>query len=238
MYRWNCTCECGQVRSVPSTSLISGNSKSCGCGRILAITTHGQTKTALYRLWHGIVERCENRRAHHYKDYGGRGIKICRRWRVSFMAFKGDMGPRPSLKHSVDRIRNNGNYTPDNCRWATKLVQANNTRGNRFITFNGETLTLTQWSRRFGINPITLHGRLKFNWPLSEAFSKPAKKRTASPTIQSIRGIFGDARRRAVISAVERNSCLTDAAIELGLSIEMLRRLRKRYGMRFTRYRR
>lgn len=118
-------------------------------------------KTAGYHSWQAMIRHCESKTQHQYPNYGGRGIKVCTRWRDSFEAFIQDMGPRPSKQHSIERIDNNGDYTPENCRWATPKEQLNNTRVNRRLTCNGRTETLTEWAKILGITPTTLAGRLK-----------------------------------------------------------------------------
>jgi hypothetical protein len=125
-----------------------------------------------------MKKRCYNPKASNYKDYGGRGITICPRWRESFVAFLEDMGPRPSDKHSIDRIDNNGPYCPENCRWATLQQQRNNRRPVTNITFQGETLSLLQWARRLNMNYDTLRYRIKRkNWPVEIAMTTPTDKR-------------------------------------------------------------
>src|SRR5690348_10148009 len=104
--------------------------------------THGLSKAPEYKVWAGIVRRCEDRDFNGYKKYGARGISICAEWRNDFAVFYRDMGPRPSPKHSIDRIDNSGNYEPGNCRWVTSQVQANNRRSNRLIIYRGVEMTL------------------------------------------------------------------------------------------------
>lgn len=124
------------------------------------------TKTTIeYRAWTSMRSRCFNRNHHKWKNYGGRGITICDRWLKSFESFASDMGQRPGPGYSLDRIDTNGNYEPGNCRWATAREQANNSRSNRVITWNGETLTLTEWARRLGRNAGTLWSQLKIHPP-------------------------------------------------------------------------
>jgi hypothetical protein len=128
--RWQCTCECGVSRPVQQYRLTSGESRSCGCLKTELtgdrFRTHGGAWSNLHRIWITMIQRCTNPKVSAYHRYGGRGIKVCQRWRESFDAFAADMGQRPSLNHSVDRINNDGNYEPDNCRWATPKQQAAN----------------------------------------------------------------------------------------------------------------
>lgn len=124
--KWRCRCDCGTVSDFFATNLARGLSQSCGCVRV-----HHMTDTPEHRAWQGMFDRCNNPNSHGYKDWGGRGITICDRWRNSFRDFLADMGPRPSPQHSIDRKDNNGNYEPSNCRWATKAQQSRNSRGAR-----------------------------------------------------------------------------------------------------------
>lgn len=156
--RWVCRCECGIEHTVDQTHLTRGNTRSCGClnSEVAALRNnknakHGMWKSKEFALWTGMLARCYNKNHDQYPRYGGRGIIVCAEWRDSFQAFFSHMGVRPSPKHSIERNDNNGNYEPANVRWATVLEQANNRRNNRFVEWGGESLTVAQLARRYGL---------------------------------------------------------------------------------------
>lgn len=127
---WACRCSCGTEKVVQGSNLRSGHSQSCGCLMREVVTTHGRYLTRQYRAWSGMIARCHSPKNGGFKHYGGRGISVCKRWR-SFENFLADMGERPGPKHSIDRIDTNGNYEPENCRWATNAEQQLNKRTTR-----------------------------------------------------------------------------------------------------------
>ena len=133
--------------------------------------------TAEFRAWRQMRSRCYNPRMNGYENYGGRGIKVCDAWVDSFENFLADMGTKPTSRHSLDRINNDGNYEPANCKWATKLEQDNNRRTNRFISFMGRRMTIAQWARRIGISVVTLNSRFQRGWSKTAALSRPIWKR-------------------------------------------------------------
>lgn len=165
---WRCLCDCGKFIDVLAVSLKSGNTASCGCYKLESITKHSLCDSATYKSWSGMKSRCLNPKTPLYYRYGGRGIKVCDRW-LDFNNFLADMGERPHGA-SLDRINNNGDYEPSNCRWATRKEQANNTSSNNRITFNGVTKNLHEWASALRISTASLHKRLK-NWPLEQALT-------------------------------------------------------------------
>lgn len=175
--RWECKCDCGKTITAYSENLKSGKTTSCGCYRAELVrgrsVTHGETRSKLYGVWSSIKSRCLNSNTAAYKDYGGRGISICDEWKNSFEVFR-DWAYANGYKEgvSIDRIDNNGNYCPDNCRWVISVVQANNRRSNILITYNGETLTVTEWAEKLGKNPKTIFNRLYSGWSAIEAITK------------------------------------------------------------------
>lgn len=137
--------------------------------------TRGMKRTPTYLCWRNMISRCTNKNRPDYQYYGGRGISVCDRWKESFGCFLSDMGERPK-NMSIDRIDNSLGYSPKNCRWATSDEQMQNTRATRRITFNGETMGLTAWARKVGINRQSLSDRIKRGWSLSDALTKGARK--------------------------------------------------------------
>jgi hypothetical protein len=178
-FRWICRCDCGATATRDGSALRYGHVKSCGClSRETAaarMTTHGHTinkkgYTSEYARWCSMKERCGNPKTKSYHRYGGRGIKVCKRWAASFEAFYADMGQVPPGK-SLDRIDNNGNYEPGNCRWATKHQQAANARNAKIVQHDGRALCVSEWARILGIKTSTISQRLRLGWPVKMALT-------------------------------------------------------------------
>jgi hypothetical protein len=182
-----CLCDCGKIHEVMLTNLQGGNTISCGCAKRERIRqigyekkTHGCSHyhtTREYRSWQGMKHRCYNPNDPFYKDYGDRGITVCDQWRNSFETFLKDMGDRPIGK-TLDRIDNNGNYCPENCKWSTQREQGRNTRVNRLFEYNGKMITLAELSEICGKNSGTLHQIIvKAKWTVEEAVETPIGQR-------------------------------------------------------------
>lgn len=185
---WLCRCDCGTEKVLVGTTLRLGRSLSCGCyqrelqsqkqsglryGRAQGLSRH-----RIYRIWLNMLDRCSNPDCRQYPNYGGRGIKVCPRWQESVWAFYEDVGEPPSPKHSLDRIDNDGNYEPGNCRWATPTEQHRNYRQNVTLTFGGETLTVVAWAERLKIRPGALYQRISAGWLTERILTTPVRSQS------------------------------------------------------------
>lgn len=171
---WLCLCECGNETTMRSDSLRSGDVKSCGCYKIEKATTHGLRKTKLYRLWAGIKNRCYNKNEPTYKNYGGRGIKVCSDWFSDARAFcewARANGWKPGL--TIDRVDNDGDYTPSNCRFVTHAINSRNTRSTRIIKYQDQAMCISEWARFLGMRVHTLWHRLNRGWSVERALTTP-----------------------------------------------------------------
>lgn len=169
---FNCRCECGEQSVVSGYRLINGGTKSCGCLRGKA---HGLRYTPEYYAWGNMIKRCYNPNNNQYQNYGKRKIKVCQRWRESFLAFLEDMGERPSKNHSIDRKENNGNYCKENCRWATPSQQQRNSRQNRILKYKGRAMCVTAWAEELGLKPALIFTRLWRGWNIKRALTEKPK---------------------------------------------------------------
>jgi hypothetical protein len=172
--KWLCRCECGNIKEVFARKLTRKATQSCGCLHREMVgarfATHRMSESPEYRVWAGMKRRCYAPKAPHYECYGGRGITVCDQWLNSFESFYQDMGPRPSARHSIDRIDVNGNYEPGNCRWATIKQQRRNTRSTTFVQYMGKEMCIAEAAELSGIRVGTLHSRLWRGWPSQDLF--------------------------------------------------------------------
>lgn len=184
-FGWLCKCDCGEIVSHPARRLISGNTQSCGCLKRQMVversTKHNLSHTRIYKTLSGMKDRCQNKKARAYVDYGGRGIKVCDEWLgengvTNFYQWSMQNGYKKTL--TIDRIDNNKGYSPDNCRWVSMKEQGSNKRNNRTFTYRGETKTLTEWSRVLGIKRETIRDRMdKLGYSFEEAIVKGDMRR-------------------------------------------------------------
>lgn len=169
---WTCVCQCGRSCVVPTASLRSGNTKSCGCLRNEGpAPVHGMSDSPLYKIWSGMKKRCLNVNSPRFKDYGGRGITVCDRW-LDFRNFVEDMPERPSEHHSLERKDNTLGYFKENCYWATPKDQANNTRRNYLVEYEGKTYSVAQLAEHVNMPYRKLYKRLRLGWPVSKAVTQ------------------------------------------------------------------
>lgn len=182
---WLCKCICGNKSVVRIGDLTSGNTTSCGCYRtersnealIKRSITHGETGTRLYNIWRSMKQRCNYKKHIGYERYGGRGIGICDEWNNSYESFKDwamFSGYEDNL--TIDRINNDGNYEPNNCRWVDHRSQANNRRYNKKLSYKGEVLTISEWAEKLGVNKSTLSMRLRSGWSVEDTLEKTVRK--------------------------------------------------------------
>ena len=180
---WNCVCDCGKESVVCASRLLRGTTKSCGCisreiSRKRMTTKNGYSKTRIYRIFIGMKQRCYKDNDKDYPRYGGRGIKICDEWlqdSKKFVEWAKEHGYKETL--SIDRIDVNGDYTPDNCRWVSAKKQANNRRSNLFITYDGKTLSASEWCAIKGWNRHIIPERLRKGWSLEKTMTTPLRIR-------------------------------------------------------------
>jgi len=181
--QWLCVCDCGNKKIAQAAYLKKGTTRSCGClaneqrKKAAQSQCHPYSRTERYRerkSWENMIARCYNPKSPDFKRYGGRGITVCDRWRESFEAFVVDMGARPD-NATIDRVDNNGNYTLENCRWATRVAQVNNRRDNRIIALNGIERTVAQWSEQTSLSHTCITHRLNSGWSAEKALTTPIK---------------------------------------------------------------
>lgn len=166
-------CDCGNEKEYIYHSLASGHTQSCGCNNL---TAKGESKTRLYKIWKRMKRRCYDTNNNRYEYYGKRGIIVCDEWKNDFDAFKQwALANGYSDDLSIDRINNNGNYEPSNCRWATDIEQANNKSNNKYITINDETKTLAEWCRIYKMHPSSVGARIRNGWNPLKALTIPTK---------------------------------------------------------------
>jgi len=172
-----CQCQCGNLATVRLADMVAGRSKSCGCISRERTTTHGCSGNPLYIIWKSMCARCNKPNNDSYPRYGARGISVCEEWQdvSAFVVWAEANGYKSGL--SIDRIDNDGNYCPDNCRWVTIKEQQNNKSSNRILEYNGKKLTIAQWGELLSLNRRTILNRLRMGWSVSKALTTPVDVR-------------------------------------------------------------
>lgn len=172
------SCSCGVRKIYPGSWVARGETTSCGClgleQNAAKHRTHGMTFTTEYKVWRAMKGRCLRKSNKQYADYGGRGITVCERW-LKFENFFADMGKRPEGL-TLDRLDNNGNYEPGNCRWRDMTEQSNNKRNNRVLSFNGERMSVSMWAKKLGSKADTIRHRLSFGWSVERALTTAPRR--------------------------------------------------------------
>lgn len=181
--KWLCACSCGKSVVVDSSKLCNGHTRSCGCLQIEraseASLKHGHScypnqgrSTKEYNTWVMMLRRCNSLDDKNFHHYGGKNITVCSRWR-DFQNFLADMGLAPSKAHSIDRIDSDGNYCPENCRWATSKTQVRNRGITKMLTLNDKTLSMGEWAELYSIPYKRLHARIKRGWSVEKSITTP-----------------------------------------------------------------
>jgi hypothetical protein len=184
--KWIAVCDCGTITKTTTQQIERGSSRSCGCMRSALLSkaskTHGETvggkRTPEYAAWVGMVYRCETKTSQSYKDYGGRGVKVCKRWLSSYESFLSDVGRRPSRFHSLGRVDNDKGYFPKNVKWATRKEQERNKRSSRRVTINGVTKCLVEWVNDLKLTRALVESRIYLmGWSPKKALLTPRIRR-------------------------------------------------------------
>lgn len=178
---WKCQCECGNEIILPIAYLTSGDTKSCGCLRKEICSIREKNKSfiknkRLYRIWQDMKRRCYNKKRPAYRYYGAKGVKICNEWKISFKNFQEwaiTNGYKDNL--TIDRINNNGNYEPNNCRWVTRKEQNNNMSTNHIVEYKGKKYTLAKLAETYNLNYNLIKSRIRYNWNINDIVEKPKK---------------------------------------------------------------
>lgn len=186
---WDCVCACGASILVNGKYLRRGDVRSCGClqkeATSLKNTRHGHNRsnklrTKEYTSWSNMLRRCLDRSHPKWPSYGGRGISVCKEW-MDFKNFLADMGPKPSPKHTIERLDNDSGYCKENCVWATNKSQSLNRRSNVHVTHDGMTMCISDWEKHLGFTKDTLAYRIRKGWSVADAFSTPPQKQGVRP---------------------------------------------------------
>lgn len=190
--QWLCECECGNKKIVRAVHLKNGGTKSCGCWHLERSTLHSGSGTKLYKVFLQMNQRCYNPNDSAYKNYGGRGIITCPEWKggenfINFQKWALSNGYEEGL--TLERVNVNRNYQPDNCKWATRIEQANNKRNNAFLEINGVTKTFAQWSKEYNLTRSLIRDRIRLGW-IGEELLRPANIHIREDGSIGVKGVY------------------------------------------------
>ena len=175
-YRAVYKCDCGTESITQCGTIQIGTTQSCGCKNREDVTKHGLWKSPLYRVWQHMIQRCHNEKTQQYANYGGRGISVCKQWH-DIEKFHDDMFDSYRVGLTIDRIDNNGNYEPSNCKWSTKEQQSRNKRSNILVTIDGQTKVLKDWCEQFNVSYHSVYYRIKVSgWEPIKALTHPSRR--------------------------------------------------------------
>lgn len=225
---WWCECVCGDISQRHTQVLRKQSPSNCGCiEKRRRLDNPPTSRHPLYGIWKSMWHRCNNPRNHAFHNYGGRGINLCERWHT-FSNFVEDMDNRPTRHHTIDRIDNNRGYSPENCQWATRKEQGNNTRLNHHLTYQGRTHTITQWAEEFDIPASRVLTRLRAGWDIEDVLFKPP----LTPS-ESAKRAHNPRKRFLVFNGESRS--ISEWAKELQMSrIKIVKRLRRGWTVNET----
>ena len=178
---WHCRCDCGRELIVSGNALQANNTRSCGCYKLDTTgarrRTHGKSRTPEYKNWCAMKARCYDTNNQDYGHYGGRGIRVCERWKDSFENFLADMGTRPHPRSTIERKDPNKDYSPANCQWASQKQQTRNKRTSRMLTVDGQTKCIGEWAEQYGVRQHLIAQRIRQGWPEDAAVKTAPLKR-------------------------------------------------------------
>lgn len=206
---WLFKCQCGNVVSECPSRVLSGHKKSCGCRKMLRITKHGCCNSTFYHTWWSMMQRCYNQKHHNYLRYGKRGIRVCEEWHDPnrFISWAESTYPTSKDKHTLDRIDNDKNYTPDNCRWATAKRQSNNRRNTITYTIDGETKSLSEWCEIYEMPHSVVYSRVHtMNWDVIRALNTPIKRFEERGMLVEINGEQKSIKEWSEIYSINRST--------------------------------
>jgi len=233
----NAICECGNVKKYRLDGIKSGHAKSCGCIALLwaknlakqVLTTHNMSRSSEYIIYADIKKRCYNNKYKDFENYGGRGIKVCDRWLKGFENFYKDMGDRPTLNHSIDRIDVNGNYEPLNCRWATQKEQCNNKRNNKKVILNGVEIKLNEYCDKNNLNYQIISSRINSGWSVEKSFLEPMNNHYTKILLNGEQVVLKDecAKRNLPLSIIKQRLFRDKWSVEKSFNYPILHTRKK-----------